>query len=195
MRCGGRHPPGGRHEVYTDRLHSSGWKSVKAHQCSPCGDRPSSNIRNFQTRGLHEHVLPPPFVIERNGPLRGHHLRRLPRSISHPLKMSVFSEFLSQICCLLSTTHRMISVHLGPPENATNNDINSQIENRHIQVNYPTGANSQFTYDGLNRCVKIVETTGSTKQFIWDQATICEARDGSGSVLNQYFKYGQTLAG
>jgi RHS repeat-associated protein len=68
-------------------------------------------------------------------------------------------------------------------------------ENRLIQVNYPTGANSQFTYDGLNRCVKIVETTGSTKQFIWDQATICEARDGSGSVLNQYFKYGQTLAG
>ncbi len=64
-----------------------------------------------------------------------------------------------------------------------------------IQVNYPSGANSQFTYDGLDCCVKIVETTGSTKQFVWCSQEICEARDSTGATLNQYFPGGQTVSG
>jgi RHS repeat-associated protein len=118
----------------------------------------------------------------------------MPKSNRRALKMASSRRFQLNLLLVFGCQMNDLGAN-EQPENATNNDINLEIENRHIQVNYPTGANSQFTYDGLNRCVKIVETTGSTKQFIWDQATICEARDGSGSVLNQYFKYGQTLAG
>jgi RHS repeat-associated protein len=35
----------------------------------------------------------------------------------------------------------------------------------------------------------------STKQFIWCADKMCEARDASGSLLNQYFSYGQTISG
>ena len=68
-------------------------------------------------------------------------------------------------------------------------------ENRLIQVNYSGGGNSQFTYDGLNRCTKIVESTGSTKQLVWSSDLICEARDGSGNLLSQYFEFGQVDSG
>ncbi len=69
-----------------------------------------------------------------------------------------------------------------------------------LQINYPgTGNNSQLTYDGLNGCVKIVETTGgsitSTKQFVRSQNVMREARDVSGSLTAQYFSLGQTGGG
>ncbi len=73
-------------------------------------------------------------------------------------------------------------------------------ENRLVQITYPgSGNNSQFNYDGVGHCVDIVETSGgtviSTKQFIWCGAKICEARNSSGAVLNQYLPLGETVGG
>jgi RHS repeat-associated protein len=54
---------------------------------------------------------------------------------------------------------------------------------------------TNFTYDGLRRCVKIVETTSgsvtSTRQFIWCGSQRCEERDGSGALTKQFFARGQ----
>ncbi len=73
-------------------------------------------------------------------------------------------------------------------------------ENRLIEIDYPgVGNNSVFTYDGLGRCVKIVETVSSsitsTKQFIWCDNQMCEARDAGSAVTAQYFKNGETIGG
>lgn len=68
-------------------------------------------------------------------------------------------------------------------------------------VTYPgTNNYSSFTYDGMGRNVKIVETvagtTASTKQFVWCFGnTACEARDGSSAITAQYFPRGQTIGG
>ncbi len=83
------------------------------------------------------------------------------------------------------------------PERKTRNRCATLSE---IMDNYPgTGNNSQFVYDGLDRCVQIVEqsggTTTSTKQFVWCGNKMCEARDGSGAVTAQYFDRGQTIGG
>ncbi len=59
--------------------------------------------------------------------------------------------------------------------NMTSDGTNTYLwdaENRLVEIDYPgIGNNSAFTYDGLGRCVKIVETVSSsiasTKQFIW----------------------------
>jgi RHS repeat-associated protein len=69
-------------------------------------------------------------------------------------------------------------------------------ENRLIKITYPgTGNNSQFIYDGLDRCVKIVEQSGgsttNTKQFVWCGDARCEERDLSGALTKQFFKGGQ----
>jgi RHS repeat-associated protein len=87
--------------------------------------------------------------------------------------------------------------------NMTSDGTNSyswDAENRLIQVTYPGDGNySQFVYDGFNRCVQIVETTDgsvtSGKQFVWSGNDTCEARDSESNILNQYFGYGQTIAG
>jgi RHS repeat-associated protein len=87
--------------------------------------------------------------------------------------------------------------------NMTSDGTNSYLwdaENRLIQVTYSgSGNNSQFAYDGLGMLVKIVETTGgsttSTKQFVWCSEQMCEARDGSGNIVSQYFERGQTISG
>ncbi len=74
-------------------------------------------------------------------------------------------------------------------------------ENRLIEIDYP-GANnySHFSYDGLWRNTKIVETVSgsvtSTKQFIRceDHARPfqpCEERDGSGVLIKKFFAKGQ----
>jgi RHS repeat-associated protein len=87
--------------------------------------------------------------------------------------------------------------------NMTSDGTNSyqwDADNRLIQITYPgDGNNSQFTYDGLNCCVQIIETIGgtitSTKQFVQSDNRVCEARDGSGSIVNQYFSQGETITG
>jgi RHS repeat-associated protein len=68
------------------------------------------------------------------------------------------------------------------------------------KVTYPgTNNYSQFTYDGLDHCVKIVEVSGgttiSTKQFVWCDDKMCEARNSSGTITAQYFPRGQTIGG
>ncbi len=68
--------------------------------------------------------------------------------------------------------------------------------NRLVAVNY-TGANqrSEFSYDGLNRCVKIVEKTGntvnSTRKFVLCGTEKCEYRNANGNVQYQIFSQGQ----
>jgi len=72
-------------------------------------------------------------------------------------------------------------------------------ENRLIKITYPgTGNNSQFTFDGAGRNVKIIEQVGgsttSTKQFVWDQpsdADLLEERDSAGTVTNKFFDEGE----
>jgi len=68
-----------------------------------------------------------------------------------------------------------------------------------IGITYPgTNNYSQFTYDGLDRCVDIVETSGgsvtSTKQFVWCGNNMCEARNAVGAITAQYFLFGQTIS-
>lgn len=69
-------------------------------------------------------------------------------------------------------------------------------ENRLVQINYPgTGNNSKFTYDGLDKLVKIVETvsgsTSSTRQFVQLGGNMQEVRDASGGITSQYFALAQ----
>jgi RHS repeat-associated protein len=85
--------------------------------------------------------------------------------------------------------------------NMTSDGTNSyswDAENRLVQITYPgSGNNTQFVFDPLSRCVKIVETTGgsitSTQQFVWCGGQRCEMRDASGSLSNgkQFFPLGQ----
>jgi RHS repeat-associated protein len=83
--------------------------------------------------------------------------------------------------------------------NMTNDGTNSyswDAENRMIKITYPGTNNfSSFVYDGLDRNVSIVETTAgsvtSTKMFVWSKNQRSESRDGSGTLLSQYFGRGQ----
>lgn len=73
-------------------------------------------------------------------------------------------------------------------------------ENRLIQITYPGSGNySQFTYEPAGRLVKIVETVSgsvtNTKQFVFCGYQPCEARDGAGAVISQYFALGQLDSG
>ncbi|MGH7194358.1 MAG: hypothetical protein ACREJM_12630, partial [Candidatus Saccharimonadales bacterium] len=87
--------------------------------------------------------------------------------------------------------------------NLVNDGTNSyswDADNRLVEITYPgTGNNSQFSYDASGRCVKIVENGTSpsflnpaTMNFVWCGNQRCEARDGSGNVLAQYFTLGET---
>jgi RHS repeat-associated protein len=87
--------------------------------------------------------------------------------------------------------------------NMTSDGTNSysyDAENRLLQITYPgSGNNTTFTYDPLGRYVEMVESGSSpsfsnpaTMQFIWCGGQRCEARDGSGNVLAQYFAAGET---
>ncbi len=87
--------------------------------------------------------------------------------------------------------------------NMTSDGTNSYLwdaENRLVEIDYPgTGNNSQFIYDGLGKCVSIVENAGgtvtSTRQFVWCGDDRCESRDASSAIISQFFSYGQTLSG
>lgn len=70
--------------------------------------------------------------------------------------------------------------------------------NRLVAINY-TGftTRSEFTYDGLNRVVKIVEKTGSTinstRKFVWVGQEKCEFRDATDAVTQRNYPQGQYL--
>lgn len=59
--------------------------------------------------------------------------------------------------------------------------------------------NSQFSYDGWGRNVKILEYTSSsltsTKMFVWCDDQRCEARNASSTITAQYFAFGETISG
>lgn len=61
-----------------------------------------------------------------------------------------------------------------------------------------TGNNSQFTFDGFGQMTRIIENVAdsavSTKQFVWLDNEMREARNSAGSMIEQYFAYGQTLS-
>ncbi|HMG04784.1 MAG TPA: RHS repeat-associated core domain-containing protein, partial [Chthoniobacterales bacterium] len=68
--------------------------------------------------------------------------------------------------------------------------------NRLVAINYTGTSNrSEFTYDGLNRRVKIVEKTGSTvtstKQFVWVGNSIAQERSASNAITRRYFAEGE----
>lgn len=72
-------------------------------------------------------------------------------------------------------------------------------EGRLASISYPTtGQSTQFTYDGLNHCVRIVEMAGgsvaSDRQFIWAGERIAEELDAAGTVTNHYFSQGVQVA-
>jgi len=58
---------------------------------------------------------------------------------------------------------------------------------------------SQFSYDGLWRNTKIVETVSgsvaSTRQFVWESKHRAEERDAVGAVATRLFRQGQTIGG
>jgi len=67
--------------------------------------------------------------------------------------------------------------------------------NRLVAVNYTgTTQRSEFSYDGLNRCVKLLEKTGSTinstRKFVWCGTDRCEFRNASGGVQLQLYPSG-----
>ncbi len=73
-------------------------------------------------------------------------------------------------------------------------------ENRLIKISYPgTNNYSQLTYDGTSRLCKIVETVSGTvtetRQIVWSQLAKCEIRDGSGTIVNKLFRFGETVSG
>lgn len=65
-----------------------------------------------------------------------------------------------------------------------------------VAINY-TGftTRSEFTYDGLNRMVKVVEKTGgtinSTRKFVWHDQEKLEFRDAADAVTMRIFRQGQ----
>src|SRR6266446_9080754 len=64
--------------------------------------------------------------------------------------------------------------------------------NRLVAINYTgTTQRSEFTYDGLNRCVKLVEKNGSTivstRKFVWCGTECCEFRNNNGAVQLQLY--------
>lgn len=72
--------------------------------------------------------------------------------------------------------------------------------NRLVAINY-TGTNNrtEFTYDGLSHCKKIVEKTGTTvnsaKQFVWVGNRIADERDDNNVVTRRYFANGEERIG
>src|ERR1043166_9303050 len=70
--------------------------------------------------------------------------------------------------------------------------------NRLVAINYArTTKRSEFTYDGLSRCGKIVEKTNgsvtSTRKFVWCGMEKCEFRDANDAVTLMAYPQGQYI--
>lgn len=73
-------------------------------------------------------------------------------------------------------------------------------ENRLVGILYAGGIlNTRLKYDGMGRCVEIVENNGttpvSTKRFVWCGLERCEERDASGNVTRRFFPQGEQIGG
>jgi RHS repeat-associated protein len=93
-----------------------------------------------------------------------------------------------------------MSTNKGTTTGATNYIYLWDAENRLKAIDYPTtNQTTVFSYDGLGRRTKIVESTGSTvtavRQLIWDGLSIAEQRNSSDSVVKQFFSQGQINSG
>ncbi|HEY3853563.1 MAG TPA: RHS repeat-associated core domain-containing protein [Verrucomicrobiae bacterium] len=71
-------------------------------------------------------------------------------------------------------------------------------EGRLTSIDYPpTGKSTEFTYDGLSHCVRVVEESDgnitSDKHFIWCNERICEVCDATGAATNLYFAQGAQI--
>ncbi len=68
-------------------------------------------------------------------------------------------------------------------------------ENRLVEIDYSSGAKTQFTYDGLGRRIIDVETTSggtTTYRYLWcDDGHLCQTRDGSDNVLRRDMAEGE----
>jgi RHS repeat-associated protein len=69
------------------------------------------------------------------------------------------------------------------------------VEGRLTSIQYAgTGQSTEFTYDGLSHCVRIVEEAGgnitSDKHLVWCGERVCEVCDAAGNVTNLYFPQG-----
>jgi RHS repeat-associated protein len=87
-----------------------------------------------------------------------------------------------------------------PNGSLTNDGLTRTFEwdaaNRLVAINYTgTARRSEFTYDGLSRCVKIIEKTNglvnSTRKFVWCGMEKCEFRDGNDAVTLFVYPQGQ----
>ena len=74
-------------------------------------------------------------------------------------------------------------------------------EKRLVAIDY-TGTNqrTEFTYDGRNRCVRILEKNGGTtsadRRFVWCDYERCEERDATGAtVVRRFFLEGEQVGG
>lgn len=69
------------------------------------------------------------------------------------------------------------------------------MENRLIEIDYSSGAKSNFSYDGVGRRTVDVETPASgpatTTRFLWCDRKICQTRDGSDNVLSRILPEGE----
>jgi RHS repeat-associated protein len=87
--------------------------------------------------------------------------------------------------------------------NMTNDGVNSYVwdaKSRLQAVNYPgVGNNSLFSYDPMNRLVRISEfangTITATKQFVNSNAMISEERNNTSAVAKKFYDWGQTNSG
>jgi RHS repeat-associated protein len=72
--------------------------------------------------------------------------------------------------------------------------------NRLVKITYPSGATSNFAYDGLSRRVSIIEknsggTVTSTKLYLWVGQEIAEERNASNTVQKRFFPQGEQQSG
>jgi len=73
-------------------------------------------------------------------------------------------------------------------------------ENRLVKISYPGVNNfSQFSYDGLRRNTKNIETVAgsvtSVNQFVWEDFERVEARDVSASLTARFYDFGEVSSG
>jgi RHS repeat-associated protein len=67
--------------------------------------------------------------------------------------------------------------------------------NRLMAVNQGNEKRSEFIYNGLSRCVAVIEKTGSavigTRRFVWNANRIVQEQDGNDNVVRRYFAEGE----
>ena len=72
-------------------------------------------------------------------------------------------------------------------------------ENRLVEIDYSSGAKTQFSYDGLGRRIIDVETTsgGTTAyRYLWcDDGHLCQTRDGGDNILRRDMAEGELNVG